>query len=124
MNHRWLDIALQVLRLPTAPLYESAVAAWLKAFARERSMSVREDRHGNLLIRPRAARRTGRPLVFAARLVDVRETAEGRVGRVSVRGARTGVALDLVSEAREGDTVLVHAGVALSLVKEVPSGVE
>jgi hydrogenase maturation factor len=67
---------------------------------------------------------TDGPLVFAARLVEVRETAEGRVGRVSVRGARTEVALDLVSEAREGDTVLVHAGVALSLVKEAPSAVE
>jgi hydrogenase maturation factor len=34
------------------------------------------------------------------------------------------VALDLVPEAREGDTVLVHAGVALTLVKAAPSGVE
>jgi len=64
------------------------------------------------------------PLVFTARLVEVRETAEGRAGRVSVRGARTEVALDLVPEAREGDTVLVHAGVALSLVKDAVSGVE
>ena len=64
------------------------------------------------------------PLVFTARLVEVHETAEGRAGRVSVRGARTEVALDLVPEAREGDTVLVHAGVALSLVKDAGSGVE
>jgi len=64
------------------------------------------------------------PLVLAARVVEVRETAEGRVGRVSVRGARTEVNLDLVPEACEGDTVLVNAGVALSLVRETPSAVE
>ena len=56
--------------------------------------------------------------VFAGRITDLRECAEGRIGRVSVRGARALVALDLVPEAREGDTVLVHAGVALSLVRE------
>jgi hydrogenase maturation factor len=37
---------------------------------------------------------------------------------VSVRGAMVEVALDLVPEAGEGDTVLVHAGVALSIVRE------
>lgn len=57
-------------------------------------------------------------LVFSGRLTEVRDGAEGRVGRVSVRGARAEVALDLVPEAREGDTVLVHAGVALSLLGE------
>ena len=58
------------------------------------------------------------PLVFTGRLVELREEAGGRVGRVSVRGARLEVALDLVPEARPGDAVLVHAGVALSLVRE------
>ena len=56
--------------------------------------------------------------VFAGRITDLRDAAEGRIGRVSVRGARVLVALDLVPEAQEGDTVLVHAGVALSLVRE------
>jgi hydrogenase maturation factor len=56
--------------------------------------------------------------VFCGQLTEVRAGAEGRVGRVSVRGARTEVALDLVPEAREGDTVLVHAGVALSVLRE------
>ncbi len=56
-------------------------------------------------------------IVCAARVVEVRETPAGRVGRVSVRGARTEVSLELVPEAAEGDTVLVHAGVALSLVR-------
>jgi hydrogenase maturation factor len=58
------------------------------------------------------------PLVFTGRLVELREEPGGRVGRVSVRGARVEVALDLVPEARPGDAVLVHAGVALSLVRE------
>jgi hydrogenase maturation factor len=40
------------------------------------------------------------------------------VGRVSVRGARVEVALDLVPDAGPGDAVLVHAGVALAIVRE------
>jgi hydrogenase maturation factor len=62
--------------------------------------------------------------VFTARLVELCDGASGRVGRVSVRGARTDVLLDLVPEAAVGDTVLVHAGVALSLVRDAPGGVE
>ena len=55
----------------------------------------------------------------------LREGASGRTGRVSVRGATVEVALDLVPEAREGDSVLVHAGVALSLLRDeavMPAG--
>ena len=62
--------------------------------------------------------------VFTARLVELREGPFGRVGRVSVRGARTEVLLDLVPGARAGDAVLVHGGVALSLVRDAPDGVE
>ena len=58
------------------------------------------------------------PLVFTGRLVALEDAPEGRRGRVSVRGARLEVALDLVPEAKAGDTVLVHAGVALSLVQD------
>jgi hydrogenase maturation factor len=58
------------------------------------------------------------PLVFTGRVVELREGPEGRVGRVSVRGARVDVALDLVPGARRGDCVLVHAGVALALVRD------
>lgn len=54
--------------------------------------------------------------VYTARVVEVREAPGGLVGRVSVRGARAEVALDLVPEARAGDAVLVHAGVALTIV--------
>ena len=56
-------------------------------------------------------------LVFTGQLVELREGPEGRVGCVSVRGARVEVALDFVPEARPGDTVLVHAGVVLSLMR-------
>jgi hydrogenase maturation factor len=57
-------------------------------------------------------------LVFTGRIVSVVEARHGRVGRVSVRGAKVDVALDLVPAAREGDEVLLHAGVALSVVGE------
>ena len=57
-------------------------------------------------------------LVFAGRVASVVDGPQGRVGRVSVRGAQVDVALDLVPEAHAGDTVLVHAGVALSIVRE------
>jgi hydrogenase maturation factor len=56
-------------------------------------------------------------LVCTGRVSAVKDGPHGRVGRVSVRGARVDVALDLVPEASEGDTVLVHAGVALSIVR-------
>jgi hydrogenase maturation factor len=57
-------------------------------------------------------------LVYTGRIVEVRDGPAGVVGRVSVRGARVEVALDLVPEARAGDDVLVHARVALSIVRE------
>ncbi len=56
--------------------------------------------------------------VVTARVLSVRAAAAGRTGRVSVRGATVEVALDLVPEVRVGDRVLVHAGVALSVVRE------
>jgi len=64
------------------------------------------------------------PVVFTGRVVGLEEGPDGRVGRVSVRGARVRVLLDLVPEAKAGDTALVHAGVALSLVRGTPDGVE
>ncbi len=66
----------------------------------------------------------GGPAVFTGRVVEVDDAPGGRVGLVSVRGARTSVVLDLVPEAKAGDTVLVHAGVALALVRGAPDGVE
>jgi hydrogenase maturation factor len=58
------------------------------------------------------------PPVVAGRLRELRQQGASRVGRVSVRGAEIEVVLDLVPEARAGDAVLVHAGVALSLLRE------
>jgi len=58
------------------------------------------------------------PPVYAARVLALSQGRDGRLGRVSVRGARLEVALDLVPEAAPGDTVLVHAGVALSLMRD------
>lgn len=54
--------------------------------------------------------------LFTGSIVELRDRPEGRVGRVSVRGAVVDVALDLVPDAQVGDGVLVHAGVALSIV--------
>jgi len=63
-------------------------------------------------------------LVFTGRVVRVEETPLGRLGRVSVRGATVEVVLDLVSAAGVGDTVLVHAGVAVSLLRDGGEPVE
>jgi hydrogenase maturation factor len=56
--------------------------------------------------------------VYTGRLVGVSEGPRGRVGRLSVRGARVEVVLDLVPEAATGDEVLAHAGVALAVVRD------
>ncbi len=57
-------------------------------------------------------------LVFTGTVIAVQETVLGRQGRVSVRGATVEVALDLVPAAGVGDSVLVHAGVAVSLLRD------
>lgn len=56
--------------------------------------------------------------LFVGRIEEVRKTEAGREGTISVRGARIEVLLDIVPEARVGDSVLVHAGVALSVLGE------
>ena len=63
-------------------------------------------------------------LVFTGRVVRIEETPLGRLGRVSVRGATVEVVLDLVRAAGVGDTVLVHAGVAVSLLRDGGESVE
>lgn len=60
----------------------------------------------------------GGALVYTGRLVELREGRRGRVGCVSVHGARVEVVLDLVPEAVAGDEVLVNAGVALAVIHE------
>lgn len=56
--------------------------------------------------------------LFVGEIVAIHEAETGRSGSVRVRGARMEVALDLVPQARVGDSVLVHAGVALSLLDD------
>ena len=68
MSQRRLDIARELLSLPTAPLYEAAVSQWLTAFAHERGLDAREDRCGNIFIRYSRGRRSVRPLVIAAHM--------------------------------------------------------
>jgi hydrogenase maturation factor len=60
--------------------------------------------------------------VYRARVVELREGPRGPVGRVSLHGARVEVALDLVPQAAAGDEVLVHAGVALAVVRHAGEG--
>lgn len=60
--------------------------------------------------------------LFVGRIEAVQETEAGRSGVVTVRGARTEVALDCVPGARVGDSVLVSAGVALSRVEDQGEG--
>jgi len=45
-------------------------------------------------------------------------SADGREGSVDMGGAAKGVGLDLVPEARAGDFVLVHAGMAIQVIAE------
>ena len=57
-------------------------------------------------------------LVCTGKVLAVEESAAGRCGRVSVRGARVEIALDLVPDAQPGDCVLVHAGVAIARLSD------
>jgi endoglucanase len=59
---------MKLLALPTAPLYEGAVAQWIADFAAARGMRVKRDPYGNLLVHYRRGRRPSRPVVFAAHM--------------------------------------------------------
>ena len=54
---------------------------------------------------------------FVGRIIEARQTPEGREGTVSLRGALRSVALDAVPEAGVGDAVLVEAGAAVAVVR-------
>jgi len=56
-------------------------------------------------------------ILFVGEIQEIHEDAHGRRAEVTVRGARVEVALDVVPEARVGDSVLVHAGVALQVLR-------
>lgn len=63
-HERWLS---DLTDLPTAPGRESAVQAWVRAWASRRGLSVSDDRAGNLLVRPTATSRK-RPIVAVAHM--------------------------------------------------------
>ncbi|HKY48787.1 MAG TPA: M20/M25/M40 family metallo-hydrolase [Acidimicrobiia bacterium] len=63
-HQRWLS---DLTDLPTASGQESAVQAWVRAWARQRGLSVSDDRAGNLLVRP-TARSRKRPIVAVAHM--------------------------------------------------------
>jgi hydrogenase maturation factor len=50
-------------------------------------------------------------------LIEIIEEGGERRGKIRVGGAVTEVALNLLPEAEIGDTVLAHAGVAISRVE-------
>ncbi len=54
---------------------------------------------------------------FTGQIVEIYEADGMRMGKLRVGGALTRVALALLPEARVGDTVLVHAGVAVSKIE-------
>lgn len=54
--------------------------------------------------------------LFVGEIVAIQEDDAGRSGTLRVRGARVEVPLDLVPSAQVGDSVLVSAGVAVSLM--------
>jgi hydrogenase expression/formation protein HypC len=55
-------------------------------------------------------------LAVPLKLLEV--SPDGREGTVDMGGAEKGVGLDLVPEARAGDFVLVHAGMAIQVIDE------
>jgi len=57
--------------------------------------------------------------LFVGQVIRTRQTPDGREAVVSVRGARRVIVLDAVPEARSGDTVLVEAGAAVAIVRDV-----
>ncbi len=59
-------------------------------------------------------------LAIPGKIISIVENKEGymRMGRVDFSGIFKDINLELVPEAKENDYVLVHVGVALSLVDE------
>ncbi|MDA0748671.1 MAG: hypothetical protein O2954_19305, partial [bacterium] len=51
MNKTETKLFKDLLALPTAPYYEGAVDAYIRAFAKKRNLSVKTDKYGNLIVR-------------------------------------------------------------------------
>lgn len=59
-------------------------------------------------------------LAIPGQILDIQEPEESvfRIGKVSFSGVTKKINLSLVPEAKEGDHVLVHVGVAVSVIDE------
>lgn len=68
INENWKNTLLELLRLPTAPSREGAVADWLTAWAEQRGLECKADRWGNLLVSYSRGKPSGRPVAFAAHM--------------------------------------------------------
>ena len=133
------SILKSVFALPTAPFREEAVAAWVRAFCRQRRLQLRGDEHGNLLITPIPAPQSPR-WVFVAHmdhpgLEAIRMSGKGRL-LARFRGGvlashlprtpvvfftRNGTIRGRITDAKAGPRgYAVEATVRIA--KEVPSG--
>lgn len=78
----------EVASLPTCPFYEDAVIDWLRAFARKRKISIKQDKAGNLTFTYKKGR-CKRPLVLMAHMdhpgLEV-ETADKGKGTGTIMG--------------------------------------
>lgn len=91
-------ILQQICRLPTAPFVEEQVSHWIRQFCRQQGISLRADRHGNLLaLRGRSASRwvfvahMDHPGLVASRPLQrgkLRATFRGHVLASFLRGAQ------------------------------------
>ncbi len=79
MNRKHLKIFSDVLSLPTAPLHEHRVAAYVRDFARRLGLPIKEDRFGNLVIRYQ--RRKTSPVALTAHTDHPGFTVTGGDGR-------------------------------------------
>lgn len=94
--HRALEIAEELLSLPTAPLVEELPAASVAAFGRERGLDGARDAAGNVVLRHNGTvRDTSTPLVLVAHLdhpgFTVDTVAGDEVG-LTFRGGLAGAA--------------------------------
>ena len=68
MKQQWLDTTLELLRLPTAPTREDAVAEWLADWASRQNLDVCRDRWGNMLLAYRRGKPTESPIALCAHM--------------------------------------------------------
>jgi putative aminopeptidase FrvX len=80
---KWhLAILRSLLSEPTAPFAEGAIAARVRHWAARLGLDVSRDAAGNLLLRPREAKRTAATWLFAAHMDHPGFIARSQRGRV------------------------------------------